>query len=289
MKEPSRTLILAFLISIGSFILPANSTPWDSTDGEVTIVRQMPSQATSGETITIEVTLTVGTGITDPIKGFYLADEIPEDLTIETSSYTATLNGSGLTSIMEETGSASAVYPSAVSYRLILETPPGFTEHNALQAGDELMLTYWVTIPSDAATGTTYIFPGYSWIGRILSNPVEDIFGYEDHAISMTVVSDASTTTITTTVPTTTTTTVTGKPVPCAVEETYGEDSEKVKRLRNYRDEVLTKTPKGRTFIKLFYQFSPLVVKRMAEDSEFREQFKRFCDLVVKSIDASEK
>jgi hypothetical protein len=75
----------------------------------------------------------------------------------------------------------------------------------------------------------------------------------------------------------------------CLVSAVYGEDSQKVKILRQYRDEVLITTPRGREFIRLFYQLSPMLEKKMREDPQFREQVKRFCDLAVKSIEASQE
>jgi hypothetical protein len=85
--------------------------------------------------------------------------------------------------------------------------------------------------------------------------------------------------------PTATTTTTTIPSSGCAASTLYGEDSEEVRILRRYRDEVLAKTAKGRALIKLYYKFSPFIVERMEEDPEFREQVKRFCDLVAKSVE----
>ena len=53
-----------------------------------------------------------------------------------------------------------------------------------------------------------------------------------------------------------TTTTTTFKII-CLSETIYGEDSEEVKLLRNFRNTVLTKTQEGRELIDLYYQWSP--------------------------------
>jgi len=44
-------------------------------------------------------------------------------------------------------------------------------------------------------------------------------------------------------------------PLPCVAETIYGEDSVEVEVLRHVRDNILTKTPKGREIIKLYYQY----------------------------------
>ncbi len=113
-------------------------------------------------------------------------------------------------SIIEELGATGEVYPAAVPYRLILETPPGFTEDNPLYGDETLILTYDVTIPSDATLGTVYTFPGYSWVGRI-SPPLEDIFGYEDLSeVTLTVLARQINITVTTNIESGTTITVDG-------------------------------------------------------------------------------
>lgn len=179
------------------FIYPVTIAFGYSSNAGISVVRQMPSGGNTDETITIEITLNVGSGIA-AINGLYFTDEIPEDLTIETDSYNVMLNGANLTSIIEEIGILGDIYPSAVPYRLILETPPDFTEDNPLYGDDELVLTYDVTIPSDATLGTVYTFPGYSWVGRI-SSPLEDIFGYEDSPeVTLTVLPRQITITVTT-------------------------------------------------------------------------------------------
>ena len=172
-----------FLLSLILFIL----TPITSTipsfgytnNAEITFVRQMPSQATPGETITIEFVFDIGDGITDPMRGFYFTDEIPEDLTVEEGSYTVKLNGVDLTNIVDEIGVAGDFYPGAIPYRLILETPPDFINNNPLEGGDKLILTYELTIPNDTTAYTVYTFPRYNWAGCIMGDPMEYVFGYK--------------------------------------------------------------------------------------------------------------
>ena len=67
----------------------------------------------------------------------------------------------------------------------------------------------------------------------------------------------------------------------CPTEEIFGEHSEKTELLRNFRDEVLNKTPEGKELIKLYYQFSPAIVKAMEEDEAFKEEVKETIDGVL--------
>jgi hypothetical protein len=70
--------------------------------------------------------------------------------------------------------------------------------------------------------------------------------------------------TTTTTIPggTTTTTISSG---PCAAEAIYGENSEQTELLREYRDNVLSKTPEGQEIIKTYYKFSPTETKLLKQ------------------------
>jgi hypothetical protein len=82
---------------------------------------------------------------------------------------------------------------------------------------------------------------------------------------------------------TTTTTTVSSEP--CSSEEIYGEYSEETEFLRYIRDNVLSQTPAGQEIIRLYYQWSPAIVKAMKEDEEFKEQVKALIDGVLELIE----
>ena len=60
----------------------------------------------------------------------------------------------------------------------------------------------------------------------------------------------------------------------CAVETIYGEDSGETILLRKFRDDVLSKTPEGRNLIKLYYRWSPVIIKAMREDQEIKKEMK---------------
>jgi len=89
------------------------------------------------------------------------------------------------------------------------------------------------------------------------------------------------TTTTVTVGPTTTTTAEEGG---CSLEEIYGEYSEKTELLRYLRDNVLSKTPEGQEIVKLYYKLSPVIVKIMREDEEFKEEVKAIVDGILQLI-----
>ena len=71
----------------------------------------------------------------------------------------------------------------------------------------------------------------------------------------------------------------------CPTEQIFGEHSEKTERLRNFRDEVLTETPAGQELIKLYYQWSPAIVKAMEDDEGFKAEVKEMIEGVLGLID----
>jgi hypothetical protein len=116
--------------------------------------------------------------------------------------------------------------------------------------------------------------------------------------IKVTSSSTSSTTTSTSIKPTTTTTilvpvptstssisstTTTIMPI-CLIEQIYGEDSEETELLRYLRDNVLSTAPKGQELIRLYYEWSPVIVEMMEEDEEFKAQVKEMIDGVLELI-----
>jgi len=51
----------------------------------------------------------------------------------------------------------------------------------------------------------------------------------------------------------------------CSISTIYGKGSEEVELLGKYCDEVLSKTPEGRKIIRLYYEWSPIIVQAMEE------------------------
>ena len=72
---------------------------------------------------------------------------------------------------------------------------------------------------------------------------------------------------------------------PCPSEAVYGEHSEKTEILRYLRDNVLSKTPEGQEIIRLYYGWSPAIVKTMEKDGEFKEYVKEIVDGVLELIE----
>jgi len=96
--------------------------------------------------------------------------------------------------------------------------------------------------------------------------------------ISGSTTSTISGSTTTTTINSTTTTT---SPQTCISESIYGEDSDETELLRYLRDNVLSTTPEGQEIIRLYYEWSPMLVKAMEEDEEFKAQVKEMIDGVL--------
>jgi hypothetical protein len=93
---------------------------------------------------------------------------------------------------------------------------------------------------------------------------------------------DTSTTTTlesttTTTIPESTTTIV----QPCLTESIYGKQSEQTELLRYFRDNVLSQSPEGQEIIRLYYEWSPMVVNAMEADEEFKKEVKEMIDGVL--------
>ena len=71
----------------------------------------------------------------------------------------------------------------------------------------------------------------------------------------------------------------------CPSIEIYGEGSLEVTLLRAIRDNLLSQTPEGQELIKLYYQWSPVMVKAMEEDEAFKEEFKNMIDKLLPVIE----
>jgi hypothetical protein len=71
----------------------------------------------------------------------------------------------------------------------------------------------------------------------------------------------------------------------CPMEVICGEQSEEVAALRWYRDNVLSQTPEGRELIKLYYLWSPVIVRAMESDVEFKEEVKQMIDSVLAMLE----
>ena len=93
-----------------------------------------------------------------------------------------------------------------------------------------------------------------------------------------TTTADTTTTIVLTTSSTTTTICI------CLAEIIYGVYSEETELLRSFRDDTLKRTPEGREIIRLYYEWSPAMVKAVGEDEGFKAELKEMMDGILPII-----
>jgi hypothetical protein len=74
----------------------------------------------------------------------------------------------------------------------------------------------------------------------------------------------------------------------CPIAQILGESSEETVLLRHFRDDVLSQTPVGQEIIRLYYELSPVIVRVMEEDEEFKEEVKKMIEGVLILISEEE-
>jgi len=74
----------------------------------------------------------------------------------------------------------------------------------------------------------------------------------------------------------------------CLATSALKGDTNALNTLRKFRDEVLSKTPEGQEIIRLYYQWSSVIVKAMEEDEEFKEEMKGLIDGVLGLIEETQ-
>jgi hypothetical protein len=70
----------------------------------------------------------------------------------------------------------------------------------------------------------------------------------------------------------------------CFLIHIYGNHSEETELLRYIRDNVLRKTPEGKEIRRLYYAWSPVIVKAIEADEEFKQAIKEMIDGVLMLI-----
>ncbi|GAG09227.1 unnamed protein product, partial [marine sediment metagenome] len=117
------------------------------------------------------------------------------------------------------------------------------------------------------------------------TNGSKDIFiapsGASGSSTSTTVDSTSTTVTANTTTTTALITTTTSIEELCPTELLYGEHSNEAELLRHWRDNVLSNVPEGREIIRLYYEWSPVMVKALEEDEEFKEEVKELIEGIL--------
>jgi hypothetical protein len=71
----------------------------------------------------------------------------------------------------------------------------------------------------------------------------------------------------------------------CPVIAIYGNQSEEARLLRSLRDHVLKQTAEGQELIKLYYIWSPVIVKAMEEHEEFKGEVKELIDGMLPMVE----
>jgi hypothetical protein len=70
----------------------------------------------------------------------------------------------------------------------------------------------------------------------------------------------------------------------CLVSNLLGEEDARLDTVRQFRDEVLSKTPEGQEIISLYYEWSPVIVKAMEENERFKQEAKEMIDEILPMI-----
>jgi hypothetical protein len=79
----------------------------------------------------------------------------------------------------------------------------------------------------------------------------------------------------------------TGCPVTTALQDEARDGD--IATLRQFRDAVLKKSPAGREIIKLYYEWSPVIVQAMEEDEAFKKEVKEMIDAALELIRGSSR
>jgi len=70
----------------------------------------------------------------------------------------------------------------------------------------------------------------------------------------------------------------------CPISKIFGEFSKEVALLRYLRDDILSQTSEGREIIKLYYQWSPVIVKAIEQNERFKQEAKEVIEGVLELI-----
>lgn len=71
----------------------------------------------------------------------------------------------------------------------------------------------------------------------------------------------------------------------CASETIYKDNVEALILLRKLRDNILSQSQIGLELIKLYYQWSPVIVKSMEEDEEFKEDVREVVNGILGMVE----
>jgi PKD repeat protein len=133
-----------------------------------------------GESITIKVSFINRKA--NNLGGFYYTEHIPEGLRVNAGS--VKINGTDVPCLVEA-GSSGEVYPGAVPYRWVLETPPGFAEKNPISPNSAVEIVYSVTSSGAGA----FNLNEFNWVGYYQSaaEGMRAAFGYSEEIDKQTI------------------------------------------------------------------------------------------------------
>jgi hypothetical protein len=281
-KRPSSTILFLFLTT-GLLFLPirnnsiicaaASATGNLNTESPSTLVELTDFQAIPGNN---QVTLIWETASEIDNAGFNLYRAETED-----GEY-AKINES----LIPSEGSAT----QGAMYEFIdIEVLNGHTYYYKLESIDFSGMMEWygpevatlsasttTTVPVSTSTTTTIITTT-----SIINSSTTSFASTSTITIAPTSTTTTALLSTTTTEPTTTTTIRSG---PCAVEVIYGENSGATELLKEYRDNVLSKTPEGRDIIETYYKFSPMVTKLLEQMPLLKYRAKTLIDGMLPGI-----
>ena len=147
---------------------------------------------------------------------------------------------------------------------------------NVFAVGGSTILHYDGLIWSSMKSGTGITLNG------IWGSSGTDVFAVGDSGVILHY--DGLLPTTTTTVNGITTTTIANGGL-CSSEFIYGKYSVKTEILKHFRDNILNQSQAGQEIIRLYYQWSPAIVKVMEEDEEFKEEVKELFDGFLELIE----
>jgi len=171
--------ILRFACGLWPVLVPAVVLAY-TTSPQIAVSRSVvPASVAPGGRLSVTLTVDVGSIGSQPLRGFYVADYVPDDLS--PTAGTVTLDGSPI-GVLRESDPAPRAYPGTTTERWVLETPPGWTQNRPVPAGATLVIAYDLTIPS-GTTATEISLPGCVWVGVLPGTGDAGLhFGFEDGA-----------------------------------------------------------------------------------------------------------
>jgi len=124
----------------------------------------------------IIVTVSFSSAEPYPIQGFYFTEHLP--LGLQATPLGVKIDDNSIQDYDFDNRYSGEVYAGHVSYRWILEHPPGFETENSVPSGSNIQITYTLT-SSDRGF---YNLTESSWAGYFLEAPEEDkaAYGYTE-------------------------------------------------------------------------------------------------------------